>query len=87
PASSPRAGHEELFQALRALRKRLAEEEGVPPFIIFGDATLLEMASLCPGDEAALLQVSGVGRHKLARYGRQFLAEIGSYQARRQGTG
>jgi len=67
---------EELFQSLRALRKRLAESAGVPPFVIFGDATLSEMASRVPTSAETLLQVNGVGRHKLQRYGSEFLAEI-----------
>ena len=71
---------EGLFQALRALRKRLAEEEGVPPFVIFGDQTLAEMAAVKPADEGALLAVNGVGQHKLRRYGADFLAAIAAYE-------
>ncbi len=71
---------QELFQALRALRKRIAEREGVPPFIVFGDATLAEMAACRPADEAALLRLNGVGRHKLARYGAEFLREISTFK-------
>ena len=64
---------EGLFQELRALRKRLADEEQVPPFVIFGDATLVEMAALRPQDAGALLEITGVGKHKLGRYGAAFL--------------
>ncbi|NTV14423.1 MAG: DNA helicase RecQ [Desulfobulbaceae bacterium] len=67
---------QELFKRLRALRKRLAEQAGVPPFVIFSDASLIEMAAHLPADESALLLISGVGTHKLSRYGREFLAEI-----------
>ena len=66
----------ELFERLRLLRKRIADGEGVPPFVVFSDATLAAMAASLPRDEEALLEVHGVGRHKLARYGTEFLAEI-----------
>ncbi len=69
-----------LFQRLRAVRKEIADREGVPPFVVFGDATLSEMSAAQPLDEAALLLVSGVGKHKLARYGEAFLAEIRAYR-------
>lgn len=67
---------QELFERLRGLRKRLAEQAGVPPFVIFSDATLIEMAARLPGDEGELLRINGVGTHKLTRYGQEFLAEI-----------
>ncbi len=66
----------ELFEALRVLRKGLAERDGVPPFVVFSDATLAEMASSRPADESALLEVNGVGRRKLERYGAAFLEII-----------
>jgi ATP-dependent DNA helicase RecQ len=66
----------EIFERLRQLRKRIADAEGVPPFVVFSDATLAGMAASLPVDEDALLLVHGVGRHKLARYGAEFLAEI-----------
>jgi ATP-dependent DNA helicase RecQ len=71
--SAPLTYDEALFQELRALRKRLADEEQVPPFVIFGDATLVEMAALRPQDAGALLEITGVGKHKLGRYGAAFL--------------
>jgi ATP-dependent DNA helicase RecQ len=64
---------EALFDELRNLRKRLAERQGVPPYIVFGDATLMQMARDKPLDEEELLQISGVGQHKLVKYGRAFL--------------
>lgn len=67
---------ETLFDALRALRKSLADAQGVPPYIIFGDATLVEMARVLPTSPGALLEVSGVGQKKLERYGEQFLEVI-----------
>jgi len=73
---------EALFERLRAVRKRLADAEGVPPFVIFADVTLAEMAALMPSDEAALLAVSGVGKHKLRRFGGEFLDEIVSFAGR-----
>jgi ATP-dependent DNA helicase RecQ len=73
---------EALFARLRAVRKRLADDEGVPPFVIFGDATLAEMAMVLPNDENALLAVNGVGKHKLRRFGSEFLDEIVSYAGR-----
>ena len=66
----------ELFERLRQLRKRLADEEGVPPYIVFSDAALRSMCALRPADEASFLEVGGVGQVKLERYGRQFLEEI-----------
>jgi ATP-dependent DNA helicase RecQ len=64
---------DELFQRLRALRRTLADAEGVPAYIVFSDAVLTRMAAERPGDEAGLLAVPGVGPAKLARYGEAFL--------------
>ncbi|MCH4083540.1 MAG: ATP-dependent DNA helicase [Olsenella sp.] len=69
-------GDEELFQRLRALRKRLAHQMGVPPYVVFTDATLRAMVRRRPRDEEALLQVPGVGQKRLERYGQAFLDEI-----------
>ena len=65
-----------MFEKLRSLRKRLADQEGVPPFVIFSDASLAEMAASLPKDREAMLLINGVGRHKLEHYGNQFLAVI-----------
>ncbi len=62
-----------LFEVLRALRRKLADEENKPPFMIFSDMTLHEMARIKPQTPEELLTVSGVGQHKLAHYGRYFL--------------
>lgn len=70
-----------LFETLRELRKALAEERGVPPYVIFGDATLLEMCRERPDNEAELLAVNGVGQVKLERYGAEFLAAIAADEA------
>ena len=65
-----------LWEALRALRAKLARQHGVPAYVIFHDATLLAMLRALPGDEEELAQISGVGEAKLKRYGRDFLAVI-----------
>ena len=69
----------ELFELLRQLRKRLADEEGVPPYIVFSDATLRNMCADCPRTEEEFLAVNGVGEVKLRRYGQVFLDEIAQY--------
>ncbi len=70
----PRADVDDaLFQRLRALRRALADGEGVPAYIVFSDAVLARMAAMRPSDEAGLLAVPGVGPAKLARYGAAFL--------------
>jgi ATP-dependent DNA helicase RecQ len=66
----------ELFDRLRTLRKRLADESGVPAYIVFSDATLKAMAEMRPQSEAALLRVPGVGPAKLERYGSEFLRAL-----------
>jgi len=65
-----------LFEALRALRRELAQEAGVPPYVIFHDATLREMAARRPGDMRALGEIGGIGTRKLEAYGEAFLAVI-----------
>ena len=70
------AADAELWEALRAYRRTLAESQGVPPYVIFHDATLAEMARRRPASEAELLTLSGVGAAKLSRYGAGFLAVI-----------
>lgn len=62
-----------LWQALRALRLELAQAQGVPAYVVFHDATLMEMAERRPRDRQQLAMISGVGDHKLARYGDAFL--------------
>lgn len=67
-------GHErEMWEALRSLRRKLAEEHSVPPYVIFPDATLLEMLRSQPGSLSEMAEVSGVGARKLERYGQAFL--------------
>jgi len=66
----------DLFKRLRTLRKRLADDEGVPPYVVFSDATLRNMCVALPRNDDEFLAVSGVGQVKLKRYGAAFLAEI-----------
>ena len=68
-----------LFEHLRKLRAELAKEKGVPAYVIFSDATLKEMEQYTPRTETALLNISGVGTHKLAVYGDLFLNEINAF--------
>ncbi|MDP6377538.1 MAG: DNA helicase RecQ [Pseudomonadales bacterium] len=64
---------EELLDALKRLRRELAQAQGVPPYVVFHDATLKEMILLRPKKTADMLEVSGVGQAKLAKYGDTFL--------------
>ena len=68
------------WEALRSLRRKLAEEHGVPPYVIFPDATLLEMLRSQPRNLAEMGKVSGVGARKLERYGEAFLDALGGAQ-------
>ncbi|MFZ2360200.1 MAG: DNA helicase RecQ [Anaerolineae bacterium] len=70
-----------LFQALRALRRELAEAANVPPYVVFSDRSLLEMATYCPQSPERLLDMDGVGQVKLERYGDAFLAVLRAYCA------
>jgi ATP-dependent DNA helicase RecQ len=77
-SSVPNPVGDPLFDALRALRRDLAEEAGVPPYVIFHDATLREMAQRRPATLAELGSISGVGARKLEAYGEAFLRVIRS---------
>ena len=68
-----------FFAMLRQKRKEMADEAGVPPYVIFSDRTLIEMAAYYPQSAASLLNISGVGQMKLNRYGGAFLEIIGAY--------
>ncbi|KAA5539392.1 DNA helicase RecQ [Adhaeribacter rhizoryzae] len=65
-----------LFERLRALRKTIADEKQVPPYVIFSDSTLLEMAEEKPTNRIAMLAISGVGMVKFENYGASFINEI-----------
>ncbi len=68
-----------LFDALRATRKQIADAASVPPFVVFSDATLAEMARSRPTHAREMLQISGVGEHKLRQYGKAFMDVISGY--------
>jgi ATP-dependent DNA helicase RecQ len=73
-------GHDPiLFERLKALRKELALKKNLPPYIIFSDTTLKEMATKLPQSPEEFHSITGVGDHKLRKYGDTFLAEIGNY--------
>jgi ATP-dependent DNA helicase RecQ len=69
----------ELFERLRGLRREIAEERGLAPFIVFSDATLRDLARLRPSSADKLLEVHGIGQKKAAEYGDQVLAAISEY--------
>ena len=68
-----------LFERLRILRKKIADEAGVPPFVIFSDKTLQHMCAERPQTEEQLLEIHGIGENKREKYGRVFLEEIHNY--------
>lgn len=69
-----------LWEALRALRKSLAEEQGVPPYVVFHDATLREMLSARPRNPEEMLAISGIGDSKLTRFGDPFLSLLREFE-------
>lgn len=72
---------EQLFQRLVALRKQIAAEVRLPPYIIFHDATLREMSRVLPADLQALKGIQGVGQAKLEKYGMRFIQAIREFSA------
>ena len=68
-----------LFEALRTRRLQLAQQQGVPPYVIFHDSTLREMAAERPTNEDTLSRISGVGERKLTRFGKIFIDVIRDY--------
>jgi ATP-dependent DNA helicase RecQ len=77
--SELRSIDEPIFQALRELRTKLAEQQGVPPYVIFADSALTEMSRLRPLSEDAFRYINGVGEIKLERYGKAFMEVIRDY--------
>jgi len=69
----------DLFEKLRAVRKRLADEMGVPPFVVFGNAPLQDMARRYPKNEEEFLRINGVGAVKLKQFGKYFLKAINDF--------
>ncbi|QAY65120.1 DNA helicase RecQ [Paenibacillus protaetiae] len=76
-----------VFEALREWRKEAAAQEGVPPFMLFFDATLKELADAMPQTEAELLQVKGIGAAKAAKYGENILAIMAQFAGGANGEG
>lgn len=74
------AGDHDLFEKLRARRMELAKAQNVPPYVIFHDKTLAELAQRCPRTIVELASVPGIGAAKLARYGEAFLEVINGHQ-------
>lgn len=68
-----------LYEELRQLRKEIAEKKNVPPFVVFSDATLKDMCAKLPITEEAMLDVSGVGKFKLEKYGERFIVLINKH--------
>ena len=81
-----KAGDPALFDKLKACRKALAGKQGLPPYVIFHDSTLLEMTQRLPSSPDELLEVSGVGMHKLEKYGESFLDVIRSHRSAYQSS-
>ena len=77
----PDDDEESLFQKLRELRRTIAQEIGKPPYILFSDKTLRDMARIKPVTNAQFLAVNGVGQHKLDLYGQRFMQTITSFNA------
>ena len=69
-----------MFEALRARRRELAAEAGVPPYVVFHDSTLRGIAEARPGSLSELARVQGVGEAKLKRYGEAMLATVAGYE-------
>ncbi|MFY7908523.1 MAG: DNA helicase RecQ [Emticicia sp.] len=76
-----------LFEKLRILRKKIADEQNVPPFVIFSDATLSDMAQKRPINRFQMMAVSGVGEQKFRQYGDEFINEILSFTGQNPGIG
>lgn len=76
----------ELFEKLRCLRLVIAKEEGMPPYIVFNDRTLVDMCVKAPRDRQGMLAVSGVAEHKYQKYGQRFVDEITGFLADRPGV-
>lgn len=75
-----------LFEQLKGLRLAIAREEGMPPYIVFSDKTLIDMCARLPGNKQEMLAVSGVGEHKFQKYGERFLDEIAKFAADHPGA-
>ncbi|EEY11846.1 DNA helicase RecQ [Mannheimia haemolytica] len=74
----------DLFARLRFLRKQIADLENIPPYIVFNDATLQEMAEFLPTSKVEMLEINGVGERKFERFGQAFMSLIKEYQNNRK---
>jgi ATP-dependent DNA helicase RecQ len=84
PSAADEGADEALFERLRGLRRQLARERGVPPYVIFNDRTLLSMAARLPASPEELRAIKGVGDKKAADLGPAFLAEVASFVRARE---
>ena len=75
----PAKASDEVFEALRTLRREIADREGIAAYMVFSDATLRDMAAKLPRNAEELLDVSGVGNFKLEKYGRDFLQTLARF--------
>ncbi|MEG1913095.1 MAG: HRDC domain-containing protein, partial [Cloacibacillus sp.] len=73
----------DLFEELRQLRKAIADEDSVPPYVVFSDRTLTAICDMLPSTDQDFLEVPGVGAAKLERYGDAFLTAVNDWKARR----
>ena len=69
-----------LLDALKQLRRQIAVQQKMPAYVVFSDATLVDMCKKCPQTAEEFLEVSGVGQAKLNKYGREFMAVIAQFQ-------
>lgn len=85
--SAAQALREELFERLVALRRQVAQQNGVPPYLIFSDASLEDMAGKQPISDADMLRVSGMSERKLQLYGDAFIGEVRKFALEKKGSG
>ncbi len=79
----PQTANRELFDLLKGLRRQIAHEQNVPPYIIFNDSTLREMSTLYPVDYSGMMRINGVGQSRFEKYGNQFMEAIADFCAQR----
>lgn len=85
--SKKQAANEVLFELLRSLRKKIAQKNGVPPYIVFSDKTLDEMTDSMPTTEKEIKKITGVGDKKFASYGEEFIQEITKFIKEKDAAG
>ena len=87
PKTATQQLKDELFEELRQLRKKLAQERGIPPYLVLTDTTLLEMAQLRPTFDHELQRIEGFGERKIQQYGDAFLNAIRQFVSNKSGEG